>query len=258
MPPLKTVTLKKQEQTAILTLDHPPVNAISLAMLDELEQALDNVREDSTVKAAVLRSRKPKFFAAGADIKEIAAIGSAREGREYAARGKAVLDKIETAGKPFLAAVEGVCLGGGCELALACHIRIVGAEAVFGLPEIKLGIMPGFGGTQRLIRLAGPAKALEMMLTGESLDAQQALAAGLANRIVERGAAYDAALELAKRIQDKSAPAIAAILAAVRAPDNAEGFNRETRLFGELCETEDKQEGLSAFLEKRPPRFRDR
>lgn len=257
MPPLKTVALKKQEQTAILTLDHPPANALSRAVLDELEQALDDVREDPTVKVAILRSRKPRFFAAGADIKEIAAIGTSGEGREYAARGKAVLDKIETAVKPFLAVVEGVCLGGGCELAMACHIRIADTGAAFGLPEINLGIMPGFGGTQRLARIAGSAKALEMMLTGETIDAQQALALGLANHIVKQGAAYDTALKLAKWIQGKSAPAIAAILAATRAP-NGEAFDRETRLFGELCETEDKHEGLSAFLEKRPPRFRDR
>jgi len=258
MPPLQTVTLKKHAQTAVLTLSHPPVNALSRAMLDELEQLLDDIREDPAIKVAVLRSGMPRFFAAGADIQEIVAIGSAREGRDYATRGKAVLDKIESADKPFLAAVEGVCLGGGCELAMACHLRIAGADAVFGLPEINLGIMPGFGGTQRLPRLAGSAKALEMMLTGATLDAKQALTAGLANRVVEQGTAYDAALTLAQQIQAKSAPAIAAILAAARAGDNAGGFEEETRLFGELCETEDKQEGTNAFLEKRPPRFRDR
>lgn len=256
---MKYLSIEQKEHTAILILDHPPVNALSLAVLEELAAALDGAREDKRFKAIILTSASEKFFAAGADIKDIAGIDSSQKGREYAEQGKAVLDKIATASKPFVAVVEGVCLGGGCELAMACHFRIVGAAATFGLPEINLGIMPGFGGTQRLPRLIGSEKALEMMLTGETISSGQAQVLGLVSRVVDQGMALTAALDLAMEIGTKGTSAVAAILSATQNQDDLsweERMERESRLFGELCETEDKQEGVNAFLEKRPPRFK--
>ncbi|MFQ5715562.1 MAG: enoyl-CoA hydratase-related protein [Nitrospinales bacterium] len=256
---MKYISIEQKEHTAILTLDNPPVNALSLAVLEELAAALDGAREDNRFKTVLLRSASEKFFAAGADIKDIAEIDSSQKGREYAEQGKNVLDKIETASKPFIAVVEGACLGGGCELAMACHLRIAGAEAAFGLPEINLGIMPGFGGTQRLPKLIGYGNALEMMLTGETIGAGQAQILGLINRVAGKGMALTAALDLAMEIGTKGTLAVAAILSATQNQDDLswkKRMERESRLFGELCETEDKQEGANAFLEKRPPRFK--
>lgn len=262
MEPRKTTSLSREgKHIAVIAIDNPPANVLSIALLDELDAALDKVFADKPVKSVIMRSLSPKFFVAGADIKEIAALDSNKAGREFAEKGQALLNKIERASTVVMAAVEGICMGGGCELAMACHLRIAGSQAVFGLPEINLGIMPGFGGTQRLPRLVGESRALEWILTGKKIEANDAFATGLVNHVVEQGAAYETALVLARQIETKGALAIAAILTAMRDRESLsldDRLKREARLFGELFETGDKREGVNAFLGKRPPRFEDR
>ena len=256
-----TLSRIMDERTAILTLDIPPANVLHTSVLNKLQAQIEKIEKDPAVKVVIITSRSEKFFVAGADIKELDAIDSEEGGREYSQRGQEVLNRIENSSKPYIAAVEGFCLGGGCELALACHLRIAGAEAQFALPEINLGLMPGFGGSQRLPRLIGEARALEMILTGKRISAQEAHGMGLTNQVVKKGAALDTALTLAKQIQSKSALSVAAILAAVQNRDCvslAERFEKESREFGKLFPTEDKKEGISAFLEKRVADFKDR
>lgn len=257
MATVKTISYLIDEHTAILTIDNPPANTLNMALLDGLAKHIDHITKNPTIKVVVLTSSWEKFFVAGADIKELAAIDSAQAGKKYSAKGQIVFEKIEHSHKPFIAAVEGYCLGGGCELALACHLRIAGVNAQFGFPEINLGILPGFGGTHRLPHLIGSARALELMLTGNTLTANDAFAIGMVNRVVKHNAALDTALTLAKQIQSKSALAISAILNSSRTASH-ERLRKESQAFGNLLQTEDAKEGINAFLEKRVPHFKDR
>jgi len=242
------------EKTAVLTLTHPPANVLGGSVLGELSDRVRDIETDPAVKAVVIGSGLAKFFAAGADIKELAGIDSAEAGRRFSQAGQRVFDAIERSAKPCIAAIEGYCLGGGCELALACHPRIAGREARMGQPEIGLGLIPGFGGTRRLSRLIGPARTTELLLTGKTLSADEAAAIGLVNQTVKSGAALETALDLAKQIQSKSAPAVAAVLKILRDPS----AEREAEAFGNLFSTHDTREGIRAFLEKRNPEFKDR
>ena len=200
-------------------------------------------------------------FVAGADVKEIATLSSGQEASKTATTGQAVITKIQRLGKPVIAAINGVCLGGGNELAMACHLRIAGDRARFGQPEITLGIIPGFGGTQRLPRLIGKAKATELILTGDLITAQEAYRLGLVNQVVPQDQVLKVAKDLARKIAAKGLVAIRLALQAIEEGYGGpldDGLALEARLFGHVAETEDCKEGVKAFLEKRQPQFRDR
>jgi enoyl-CoA hydratase/carnithine racemase len=201
-----------------------------------------------------------RLFCPGADINELAAIGVAHQGMDFAGRGQALLNRIERFDKPVIAAINGVCLGGGLEMAMACHMRVAAAGILLGLPETKLGLIPGFGGTQRLPRIIGPSKAAEMILTGATITAEQALPLCLVNRVVPAQELLRTAHDLARLITNTGRLATQAALRAIRTGLDSplgEGLAREAELFGELCETADKKEGTRAFLEKRPAKFTD-
>ena len=245
----------------MVTIDRPPVNALNTQTLQELESLFDELKQDQSVKVVLLASKNPNVFIAGADIKEFPALTSKTQAQAASLRGQAILNKIETVGKPVIAAINGVCLGGGMELVLACHIRIASDRAPFGQPEINLGIVPGFGGTQRLPRIVGMSKATELILTGDMITAQEALRIGLVNRVVSDRDLLKQAKGLVKQIASKGAVAIQKAMVLIdqnRRLNLEEGLKLEADLFGELCESDDMKEGVSAFLEKRQPQFKNR
>ena len=248
-----------EEGVALVTLNHPPVNVLTPELLTELDGAFDSLAKDEAVKAVVLTGAG-RYFVAGADIRVLASIPSSTEGEALARHGQMILDRIEAFEKPVIAAINGACLGGGLELALCCHIRYAAEGARLGLPETNLGIMPGFGGTQRLPRLIGRPRAMELILTGEPISAQEAMSLGLVSRVVSADDLLRQAQGLARKIAVKSRVAIRASLRAIREGmtlDLSDGLVLEARLFGELCDTDDRKEGVSAFLEKRQPRFKN-
>lgn len=255
------IKLAKEEGVATVAIDRPPVNALNTQTLQELESLFDELKQDASVKVALFISKNPHVFIAGADIKEFPALTSKAQAQAASLRGQAMLNKIEGLGKPVIAAINGVCLGGGMELVLACHIRIASDRARLGQPEINLGIVPGFGGTQRLPRIVGPSKATELILTGDMITAQEALRIGLVNRLVPDRDLLKQAKGLAKQIASKGAVAIQKAMMLIdqsRRLPLEEGLKREAELFGELCETEDMKEGVAAFLEKRQPQFKNK
>ncbi len=253
------------DKIAVLTIDHPPVNSFNKQVVTELDQAIDQLLADDEVKAIVITGGGTNAFVAGADIPEIKALlDQPEEGyataREFIERGQGLTLKIEKATKPVIAAINGFCLGGGLELAMACHVRICSDRARLGQPEINLGIIPGWGGTQRLARLAGKGKAIEMILTGDMITAQEAYRLGLVNKVVPAGAVLKEARGLARKIVSKSKFPIAATLRAITdglAVTIEEGMQVEKNQFIGLAPTEDIREGVSAFLEKRQPQFKD-
>ena len=255
--PLQFVRIELTDQIATVTISHPPMNVLSTSLLKELDLVFGQLEADEGVRAVVLTAAG-RYFSPGADIKELKQVSTAYQGAELSARGQALLNRIERFDKPVIAAINGTCLGGGLELAMACHMRVAAAGVQFGLPEVKLGLIPGFGGTQRLPRIIGPSKAAELILTGESMMAEEALGLGLVSRVVATEEVLKQALVLAGLITMKGRLAIQSALRAIRSGLDsplAEGLAREAELFGELCETQDKQEGLEAFLSKRPPKF---
>lgn len=256
------IRVKVEDRVALVTLDRPPVNALNSKAMKELAETLEELNQKPEVKVIVLTGEgKNQTFIAGADLKEMAQIKSRGEAQEAARQGQAVLNQIERMAKPVIAAINSICLGGGNELAMACHLRIASERARFGQPEINLGIIPGFGGTQRLPRLVGLSKARELILTGDLITAQEALRIGLVDRVVPDGELLRQALGLAKKIALKSAPAVRYALEALREGSSKsleEGLALEAQLFGKAAETEDMREGVRAFLEKREPKFQDR
>ncbi len=250
----------KEEAVATLTINNPPKNVLTIAVMDALEKAVDEVAQDDTVKAVVISGSGP-LFVAGADIKVIASIQTSKDGEMLARQGQALFNKIEQMQKVVIAAINGYCLGGGMELAMACHLRIAGDRARMGQPEINLGIIPGFGGTQRLPRIVGQAKAIELILSGDMINAEEAKRIGLVNKVVPEGEVLKQATGLAKKLAAKSKCTIQATLKAIEEGMNEPlsiGLGREAELFGEICQTEDMKEGVKAFLEKRQPKFQDR
>ena len=242
---------------ARITLHNPPANVLNLSVLKELDLVLNEVEEDKYVRVVIVTGTG-RFFCAGADINELAHLTSAHGGVEFSVRGQSLLNRIERSEKPVLAVINGTCVGGGLELALACHIRVAAAGALMGLPEIKLGLIPGFGGTQRLPRVVGASKAAELILTGESLSAEEALRIGLVSRVVPPHELTAQADVIAALITARGKGAIEAALHAIRGGLDiplSEGLAREAELFGRLCVTPDKQEAVRAFLEKRQPRL---
>ena len=261
----QNIRIEVDDQIALLTIDHPPVNSFNKQVITELDEAVDQVMADDEVKAVVITGGGTNAFVAGADIPEIKELlenpeEGYGEARAFIERGQGVNLKIETANKPVIAAINGFCLGGGLELAMACHMRICSDRARLGQPEINLGLIPGWGGTQRLPRIVGKAKALEMILTGDMITAQEAYRVGLVNKVVPAGAILKEARGLARKIVSKSKFPIAATLRAVNeGVENPveQGLQIEKEQFVGLADTEDIREGVSAFLEKRQPEFKD-
>jgi enoyl-CoA hydratase len=244
---------------AVVTINRPKVlNALNSATLDELRRVLLAIRRDEAVRCVVITGAGEKSFIAGADINELA-VQTAVSGRDHARTGQHVLDLIENLGKPVIAAINGFALGGGCELAMACTIRIAADTARIGQPEINLGIIPGYAGTQRLGRLIGRGRALEMLLTGEHVNAAEAFRLGLVNRVVPAGQLMDDARKLAGSLAAKAPIAMRFIIDAVNKGLDmplAEAQNYEATLFGLVASTDDMREGTKAFLEKRKAEFR--
>jgi enoyl-CoA hydratase/carnithine racemase len=256
------VKVSVENRIATLTIDHPPANAFNKQVVEELGSAFDEVTADDQAKVIIITGAG-QFFVAGADINEIYAVKDDPEQAEaFIRRGKEVFNKIEASKKPVIAAMNGrFALGGGLELSMACHIRLAEDGLRIGQPEINLGIIPGWGGTQRLPRIVGKGKALEMILTGDPITAQEAYRIGLVNKVVPAGRVLKEATGLAKRIVSKSALPIAAIIDAVNEgldKDLLSGLEVETEQFVALQGSEDMDEGLKAFLEKRKPEFKDK
>jgi len=249
------------DRIATITVDHPPANAFDTQTMSDLEAAFEEATNDAEVKAIIITGAGQFAFVAGADVNEISALESPAQAKEVVLTGQAVFNKIEASRKPVIAAINAVCLGGGNELAMSCHIRIASANARFGQPEINLGLIPGWGGTQRLPRYVGKGKALELLLTGDMINAQEAYRIGLINQVVPAGQVLKAAQGLAKKIVSHSAVPTAAILDSVEsglAASLSDGLIGEADRFAALLESEDMREGVGAFLEKRHPKFQDK
>jgi enoyl-CoA hydratase len=243
---------------ALLAINRPDkLNALNAELMGELEDAIGRVESDGALRALILTGSGEKAFVAGADIRELAERTPA-ETRLMALRGQRILRRLETMPKPSVAAINGYALGGGLELAMCCTVRIAAPEAQFGQPEIKLGILPGYGGTQRLPRLIGRGRALEMMLTGEPIDAAEAHRIGLVNHVVPRGELIGFSRGLLRKMLDGAPIAAGLILDAVDAGLDGgldQGLRFEAAAFGLAAATEDRREGMRAFLEKRRPVF---
>jgi enoyl-CoA hydratase len=221
-----------------------------------LEEALINVEQDDSVKAVIITGSGQKAFVAGADISEFTGLTN-EEGMDLARRGQNVFFKIENATKPIIAAVNGFALGGGCELAMACHFRIASENAQFGQPEVNLGLIPGYGGTQRLPQLIGKGRALELLLTGILINAETALRYGLVNYVVKQEELLNKAITIIQTIFTKAPLAISQCIAAVNAGTTQQhGYDKEIEAFGECFATDDMKEGAAAFLERRKPVFK--
>lgn len=245
----------------VVTVNRPKVlNALNGATLGELEQALDAAAKDESVRALIITGAGEKSFVAGADISELAALTPVA-GRDHAAKGQRVFDRIERLGKPVVAAINGFALGGGCELAMACTLRLAAENAKFGQPEINLGLIPGFAGTQRLARLVGRGRAQELLLTGDMIGAEEAHRIGLVNRVYPAASLMEEARKLAHTLAAKAPIAVRCILDAVANGLDmsfADAQAHEAALFGVMFATEDMREGTSAFLEKRKAQFKGR
>jgi enoyl-CoA hydratase len=248
--------LERDDAIAVVTFNRPKVlNALNSQTLSELETALTELKADAGVRAIVLTGAGEKAFVAGADINELAVLTPV-QGKAHARRGQLLFDAIEHLGKPVIAAINGFALGGGCELAMACTLRIAADSARFGQPEVNLGLMPGYAGSQRLPRLVGKGVALEILLTGDMIGAQRAYEIGLVNRVVPAAELMVEAKKLAHLLASKAPVAVRYILDAVHHGLDtpfAEGEYLETSLFGTIASSEDMREGTKAFLEKRKP-----
>jgi len=256
--PYQNLIFEKRDQIGTITFNRPRVlNALNRETMDELDALLSEARNDSDLRVLILTGAGDKAFIAGADINELARQTPA-SGRETSLYGQAVLHKLETLGKPSIAAINGFALGGGCELALACSIRLASRSAKLGQPEVKLGIIPGYGGTQRLARLCGKGVALELCLSGEMISAEEAQRIGLVNHVYEPGELRAAAQALAAKIAANAPVAVQLTMEAIeRGPDmpQEQALFLEAALFGVSCATEDMREGTRAFLEKRAAQF---
>ena len=255
----ENILFEKKNAIAYVTINRPKVlNALNMATMEELRAAFTEVKHDAHVRVAILTGAGEKAFVAGADINELArhdAIGA----KEYTHRGQAVLDLIENLGKPVIACVNGFALGGGCEIAMACAFRLANENARFGQPEVKLGIIPGYGGTQRMPRLIGKGMAMQLLLTGEMIRAQEAHRIGLVNEVTSVAELIPRAEAIAQQIIANAPLAVQYTIEAVNKGTQmtlAEGLYLEAVLFSVACATEDKKEGTAAFLEKRPAVFK--
>ncbi|USG64248.1 enoyl-CoA hydratase [Brevibacillus ruminantium] len=252
-------TIHREDRVAVVSVNRPPANALSQETLKELNALLDELESDAVVKAIVLTG-EGRFFIAGADIKEFTELQPS-DAEAMARSGQQTFDRLETFPKPIIAAINGACLGGGLELALACHIRLVAPEAKLGLPELNLGLIPGYGGTQRLPRLVGRGRATKMILTSEMIGGEEAQRIGLAEAVYPLDQLLEKAKELAAVIAEKGAVSLRLALNAIHTgvtEGQTAGLLEEAKLFGQSFDTEDMKEGVTAFLEKRKPQFSDR
>jgi enoyl-CoA hydratase len=257
----ETLLVERDGAVAVVTINRPKVlNALNTQTIDDLERAMRDLQQDDAVRAIVLTGAGEKSFVAGADINELSVLSPA-EGQRHGRRGQSVFDQIEHLGKPVIAAINGFALGGGCELAMACTIRLAADSARLGQPEINLGIIPGYAGSQRLPRLVGKGRALEILLTGDMVSATRAYEIGLVNRVVPAAELLAEAKKLATTLAAKAPLATRYILEAVHhglEMPSADAQVLEGTLFGLVASTEDMKEGTRAFLEKRPAAWRGR
>ena len=259
--PFDTVTCDIEGGLALVTLNRPQVlNALNSQVFTDLKEIFSQLADDARVRVILLTGSGEKAFAAGADISKLTGLDRV-SGQALSHRGQTIFRQIETCGKPVIALLNGFALGGGCELALACSLRIASSTAQIGLPEVRLGLVPGYGGTQRLPRLIGPSAALKLLLTGERIDAAEALRLGLVDEVVSPEQLLARGRQIAELILKAAPLAVAGCLEAFyegthRDLDSA--LRLESHIFGRLCETEDAKEGTRAFLEKRPPRWMNR
>ncbi len=257
----ENLLVEKKNSIAYVTVNRPKVlNALNMATMDELRAAFHDIKNDNIIRVAILTGAGEKAFIAGADIGELArqdAVG----GKEYTHRGQSVLNLIENLGKPVIACINGFALGGGCEIAMACSMRLASETAKLGQPEVKLGIIPGLGGSQRLPRLVGKGIAMQILLAGEMITAQEAYRIGLVNEVTAPAELIPRAEAIAQKIIANAPLAVQFTMEAVNKGmemSQREGLYLEATLFGVACATEDKEEGTAAFLEKRPPQFKGR
>lgn len=254
----KNLLVDVNQNIGLITINRPDkLNALNHDTLVELKAALESLRSDENIFVVIITGSGEKAFVAGADISEINKLNML-EGKKFAEFGQSVFSMIEKFEKPVIAAVNGFALGGGCELALACHIRLASENAKFGQPEVNLGIIPGYGGTQRLTRLINSGRAAEMILTADMIDSNEALRIGLVNKVYPQSELKSQAFEMAVKIASKGQQAIRLALKAIKVVDEVslqEGQNMEATLFALCCGTEDFKEGTKAFLEKRKPAF---
>jgi enoyl-CoA hydratase len=254
-----TLVQKIDNRISLITVNRPDkLNALNSQCKGELKELFTSLKTNPDVDVVILTGSGEKAFIAGTDIGELQSL-NAQSGKEFAEGGQSIFDLIQHLGKPVIAAINGYALGGGCELALACHIRIASENAKFGQPEVNLGIIPGYGGTQRLARLVGAGKAMEMILTGNQIDAQEALRIGLVNKVVAKADLLPTAEAMARTIIGKGQLAIRMSMKAINAAMElplSEGLKVEAALFGESCSTEDAREGINAFLQKRKAAFK--
>jgi enoyl-CoA hydratase len=254
-----TLLTDLQEGTMVITINRPDkLNALNKDVIEELGKAMDEVYNNAEVKTVILTGAGEKAFVAGADISEFTALDAAG-GEALAKRGQSqVFDKIENCPKPVIAAVNGFALGGGCELAMSCHFRIAGENAKFGQPEVNLGLIPGYGGTQRLTQLVGKGKAMELMMTADMVGAAEAKELGLVNHVLPLAELMGKAKEICQKIQTKAPIAVTKVIYCVNeaARCDSKGFDNEITRFGECFATEDMREGTGAFMEKRKAIFK--
>jgi len=249
---------RKPDGIAVIIVNRPDkLNALNALVMQELDHAVEDINVDRSVRAVIVTGAGEKAFVAGADIFELSKLDE-ESGHVLATNGQSVFMRIARSPKPFVAVVEGYALGGGCELALSCHMRVAGGNAVFGLPEVTLGLIPGYGGTQRLSRLVGQGRAMEMILTGNPVKAEQALNIGLVNRLVDPGKGMEEAQAIIGSILKRAPLAVSSAIKAIIAADESpeEGYEIEDNLLANLCSTDDFREGTRAFLAKEKPSFK--
>ncbi len=255
---LKAVRFEQRDDgIAVLTIDQPEkLNALSALVLEEIDECIRRAADERAIRGVIITGAGEKSFVAGADIRQFSTLDR-ESGRRFALAGQAIFSRIETLPKPVVAAVNGYALGGGCELAIACHLRIASENAIFGQPEVTLGILPGYGGTQRLPRLVGLGIATELILTGDRISAQRAYEIGLVNRVVPAAQLLEEAIKLVGMILSRAPLAVGMSLEALHAAHlpPSEGLPLEADLFGEACATEDFKEGVAAFLLRRKADF---
>jgi enoyl-CoA hydratase len=255
----QTLLTSLENNILTITVNRPDkLNATNATVMSELGQVVDEVYNNPDIKSAILTGAGVKAFIAGADISEFS--GVQKEGYELSRKGQIIFQKIEKSPKPFIAAINGFALGAGCEVAMSCQMRIASPNAKFGQPEVNLGLVPGYGGTQRLVQLIGKGRAIELLLTANMIDATTALQYGLITHIADQENLLNKAKEILELINSKGPIAVAGCITAANAvyDETIEGYELEAKLFGECFATEDMKEGRNAFLEKRKANFKNR
>lgn len=254
---LEFLSWSLEDHIAVITLNRPPANALSTGMLKELSQVLNEMELNDQIRVIIVHG-EGRFFSAGADIKEFTTVNSAEDFSKLGISGQDLFERMEKFPKPIIAAIHGAALGGGLELAMACHIRLVSENAKLGLPELSLGLVPGFGGSQRLPKYVGTARAAEMLFTSEAITGLEAVQYGLANHAYSENEVFATALDLAKKIATKSPVSLKAAIELLNYSKTKafhEGISKEAELFGKVFMSSDGQEGIHAFIEKRAPHF---